>query len=70
MRKLLFIESGFTCDLVGFQSFPLTTEEDIDMRLLEDLHGDVNLVFVGGPEARRLAELYGAEYIALDVAGG
>lgn len=39
------------------------TEHKIDMALLNDLVVPLKLVFVGGEEARRFAELYHADWI-------
>jgi hypothetical protein len=38
-------------------------QEQIDMALLEDLHCQRTIVFVGGEQARREAEAYGVKWI-------
>ena len=65
MRRIVFIQSGFQCNLSGFESFALSTMEDVDMRLLDDLRTDIILMFAGGAEARKLSDLYGACYFPL-----
>jgi len=65
LRKLAFVESGHRSDraeLDGLQIFLLTTEDELELILMEDL-GDLDLIFVGGREAERFADMYHVPYL-------
>lgn len=66
----IIVETATSIDLERLHGYPgvevyeVTTEDEIDMALLNDLHCPVNLVFVGGGKAKRFADLYGGIWIS------
>jgi len=47
----------------GVEVYSVSTEDEIEMALLNDLHSPCKLVFIGGERAKRFAEQYGATCI-------
>jgi hypothetical protein len=69
VRRIAFVEIGCYpfeapegAEIYWLDDVP--DEDEIDLRLLDDLHSPMLLAFIGDEEAKRLADLYGGKWIS------